>query len=345
MYKIENEKLPALFSAVSGYMDLYLPLRRKGQAGYGIWAEGETPALEELNTVSSPKDFFFPQSENLYTCYREGKKLSIEPEELKDKPFALFGIRACDAKGLEILDRVFLAEPADTFYQARREQGILITRACGEPEETCFCTAFGIDPTEPAGDVSTWTVGEFLCWEPRTQKGRELTEKLSGLLKPADEADEKALEAWKGEAGAAADRLPYGKLDLEPFCRAELLDLFHSPKWQELYPACLGCGTCTFICPTCQCYDIRDYDTGSGVRRFRCWDSCMYSDFTLMAHGNIRTTQMERFRQRFMHKLVYFPENNGGVFSCVGCGRCLKKCPSSLNIVKVIKSLGGQEHE
>ena len=112
---------------------------------------------------------------------------------------------------------------------------------------------------------------------------------------------------------------------------------------RDRYKACLACGTCTFICPTCQCYDIRDYNTGNGIQRFRCWDSCMYSDFTLMAHGNIRNSQKERFRQRFMHKLVYFPENNDGMFSCVGCGRCVSKCPSSLNIVKVIKSLGVSE--
>ena len=64
----------------------------------------------------------------------------------------------------------------------------------------------------------------------------------------------------------------------------------------------------------------------------------MYSDFTMMAHGNNRTSQMQRFRQRFMHKLQYFPVNNGGMFSCVGCGRCVDRCPSSLNIVKVIKA-------
>ena len=100
--------------------------------------------------------------------------------------------------------------------------------------------------------------------------------------------------------------------------------------------------TCTFVCPTCQCYDIKDYDTGHGVKRYRCWDSCMYSDFTMMAHGNNRTSQMQRFRQRFMHKLVYFPANNDGMYSCVGCGRCVDKCPASLNIVKVIKAFENQ---
>ncbi len=63
--------------------------------------------------------------------------------------------------------------------------------------------------------------------------------------------------------------------------------------------------------------------------------------FTMMAAGNNRTTQLQRFRQRFMHKLVYFPDNNDGMYSCVGCGRCVEKCPQSLNIVKVIKRMGG----
>ena len=120
---------------------------------------------------------------------------------------------------------------------------------------------------------------------------------------------------------------------------------FIQAAWDALSATCLGCGTCTFVCPTCQCYDIKDFNTGSGVIRFRCWDSCMYSDFTKMAHGNNRLTQKERFRQRFMHKLVYFPENNDGVFSCVGCGRCLAKCPISMNIVKVMKKIGGKKGE
>ena len=66
----------------------------------------------------------------------------------------------------------------------------------------------------------------------------------------------------------------------------------------------------------------------------------MYSDFTLMAAANNRLTQMQRYRQRFMHKLVYFPENNNGLYMCVGCGRCVDKCPQALNIVKVIKTMG-----
>lgn len=340
MYKIAKEQLPSLFAAIKAQMDLYMPLTKNGQVNYGIWSEEEETALDALNSVKSPKDFFFPQSETLYTCYMEGKNISVTPEELRDAPFAVFGIRACDVQGLTVLDQVFLADPVDSYYKARREHGILISAACHEPEETCFCKAFGIDAHDPAGDVATWTVGDTLYWEPKTEKGEKLTESLNALLAPAGDEGKEAVKKEQEDICAITEKLPYANLSLDAFKEAELLDLFNSPKWDELYKACLGCGTCTFICPTCQCYDIRDYNTGREIKRFRCWDSCMYSDFTLMAHGNIRNTQKERFRQRFMHKLVYFQENNDGMFSCVGCGRCVNKCPSNLNIVKVIKSLG-----
>ena len=150
------------------------------------------------------------------------------------------------------------------------------------------------------------------------------------------------MEAQKETVRAIVEKLPYTHLSLEGWNGDDMMERFNSPVWEELYHPCLACGTCTFVCPTCQCYDIKDYDTGHGIQRYRCWDSCMYSDFTMMAHGNNRNSQMQRFRQRFMHKLVYFPANNNGMYSCVGGGRCVEKCPSSLNIVKVIKAFEKQ---
>ena len=118
------------------------------------------------------------------------------------------------------------------------------------------------------------------------------------------------------------------------------LKVFNSKIWEQMAAGCLSCCTCTYVCPTCHCYDIRDYqETEERTQRYRCWDSCMAKDFTLMAHGSPRKTKVERFRQRYMHKLVYFPENNDGEYACVGCGRCLQKCPVQLNIVKVAKAL------
>ena len=335
MYKIQKDKLPALYAAIAAHSDLFLPVKTAGQVNFGLWAEDTEVAIDTLKTVKSAKDIFFPQSESLYAVHRKEGKLQIQSAELCPKPFVVFGIRGCDVKGLEVLDKVFLSQPVDSYYAARRQMGTVVSLACGRPETSCFCKVFGVDCAAPTGDVITWLVGDTLYWEPGTEKGEALTASLASLLEKTDEA---AVEAEQAKIRAIVERLPYSHLSLDKW-GAEAADRnFDSPLWEQLYSPCLACGTCTFVCPTCQCYDIKDYDTGSGVQRYRCWDSCMYSDFTMMAHGNNRTSQMQRFRQRFMHKLAYFPANNDGMFSCVGCGRCVDKCPSHLNIVKVIKA-------
>ena len=342
MYKIAKENLSALFQSIAENQELYLPVEVSGQVNFKAWTQDANVSLETLKTVKSPKDAFFPQSENLYTVQREGKKLSIEPQALKEQNFVVFGMKACDIQGVKVLDNVFLSDPIDSFYAARREHGTIVAMACHEPEESCFCKAFGIDCAEPAADVATWMVEGELYWKALTEKGEALTKVVESLLVEADGADAEKLEAEKNAIHTIVEKLPYSNLSLEGWNGDALTEKFNSPVWEELYKPCLACGTCTFVCPTCQCYDIKDYDTGHGVKRYRCWDSCMYSDFTMMAHGNNRTSQLQRFRQRFMHKLVYYPANNNGMYSCVGCGRCVEKCPASLNIVKVIKAFEKQ---
>ena len=342
MYKIAKENLSALFQSIAENQELYLPVEVSGQVNFKAWTPDAKVSLETLKTVKSPKDAFFPQSENLYTVQREGKKLSIEPQALKEQNFVVFGMKACDIQGVKVLDNVFLSDPIDSFYAARREHGTIVAMACHEPEESCFCKAFGIDCAEPAADVATWMVEGELYWKALTEKGEALTKAVESLLVEADGADAEKLEAEKTAIHTIVEKLPYSNLSLEGWNEDALTEKFNSPVWEELYKPCLACGTCTFVCPTCQCYDIKDYDTGHGVKRYRCWDSCMYSDFTMMAHGNNRTSQLQRFRQRFMHKLVYYPANNNGMYSCVGCGRCVEKCPASLNIVKVIKAFEKQ---
>ncbi len=340
MLKIAKADLTKLYAAIAETGDLFVPAKVAGQTNFTLWTEETQVDVDTLKTVKSPKDVFFPQSENLYTVNKVDNKYKITPEELCARQFVVFGMKACDIQGIRVLDKVFLSNPVDSFYKARRDNGTIVALACGEPEESCFCQVFGIDCAEPEADVACWIVGEDLCWKALTEKGEALTAKVAALLSEGDEA---AVEAKKAEIRAIVEKLPYTGLDLEGWHGDATKEKFDSPVWEELYKPCLACGTCTFVCPTCQCYDIKDYDTGHGIQRYRCWDSCMYSDFTMMAHGNNRTSQLQRFRQRFMHKLVYFPANNDGMYSCVGCGRCVDKCPAHLNIVKVIKAFQKEE--
>lgn len=341
MRKIAMDKLPLLLAAMDGPRQLWLPVERDGRVDFELWQEGANVSLAG-KTGKSCKDFFFPQTEDIVTFKTKGKEISIIEKARPDAPFVVFGMRGCDAAGMEVLDRVFLSDPKDTFYEARRRAGTIVSVACAAPDESCFCTAFGIDPAKPAGDVTVWIAGDTLYWKAVTEKGEALTAELSSLLEDAGEAGDKAVAAEQERITAEIRDMPFAGITPPKVTEA---DWFGSSNWAKLSKSCLGCGTCTFVCPTCQCYDIRDRDSGDGVRRFRCWDSCMYSDFTLMAHGNIRNTQLQRYRQRFMHKLVYFPANNDGMYSCVGCGRCVERCPSALNIVKVMRTMEANADE
>ena len=317
---------------------VYAPVEKDALITYERYEDGMTLRLDEVSPDKSPKDVLFPQWEDLMQFRMEGKSIEITEQERCDEDYVIFGMRACDIQAFEVLDKVFLAEPVDTYYASRRAHGVIVAIACGNPRETCFCKTFGIDPAAPKADVVLWQVGDEYYCDAYTEKGKELMAAWD-----TEEADEMPVDWVKGEIAKKYAALPCGTLSLKNLDGDHMMEMFNSPKWKKLSMACLGCGSCTFACPTCQCYDIRDYDTGHGIQRYRCWDSCMYSDFTMMAGGQSRPTQLERYRQRFMHKLSYFPANNDGMYSCVGCGRCVRKCPQNLNIVKVIKALGEEQ--
>ena len=336
MLRISADKLDSLFEAIAAKQALYIPADREdGEAEYKKFESG-MKLTGRLNTLRSAKDFFFPQTEDIVEFKMDGKKIEVNDIRTECEDFVIFGVRACDARSFTILDKVYLVDPVDSFYKNRRDHGTVVTLACDRPAETCFCQTFGIDPTAPEGDCACWNDGNYYYFKANTEKGQSFLDSIADLLEDGDTAE---LEASVAKTKEIMKKLPLAELSTENFGGDKLNEYFRSDKWAELSESCLGCGTCTFVCPTCQCYDIKDFNTGNGIKRYRCWDSCMYSDFTKMAHGNPRLTQLERFRQRFMHKLVYFPANNNGEFGCVGCGRCLSKCPISMNIVKVMKAL------
>lgn len=341
MRKISIDKLNDLFALVSSSETLYIPVDTESGAKYEKWEDGKKLS-DALNTVRSAKDFFFPQTENLMDFKVEGKNIEIIDTRSECEDFVIFGVRACDVKSFEVLDRVFLAEPVDSYYKNRRDHATIVSMACNKPVETCFCKTFGIDASDPEGDVVCYKTDDSILFEAKTDKGEKFLESVSGIT---EDAAKTAADGQKELIRERLSKLPLAELDASAFGSGKTKEFFDAPEWGELSESCLGCGTCTFVCPTCQCYDIKDFNTGHGVKRFRCWDSCMYSDFTKMSAGQPRLTQLERFRQRFMHKLVYYPTNNDGLFSCVGCGRCMAKCPIQMNIVKVMKKLGGRAND
>jgi len=119
-----------------------------------------------------------------------------------------------------------------------------------------------------------------------------------------------------------------------------LLDLHEAPFWDDIAFACINCGTCTYVCPTCWCFDIQDEAKQKQSSRFRNWDTCMSPLFTRHATGhNPRGAKVQRVRQRFMHKLKYFLDKYDQGIMCVGCGRCVKSCPVNIDIRQVAHTM------
>lgn len=339
MLSIAKDKIDSLFELIGSKQPLYLPVdNNSGKADFAKWQKG-TKLSEKLKTTRSAKDFFFPKTEHLVSYEMSGKEVKVVDPRKDVGDFVIFGVRACDARGFTAIDNVYLnMNPVDSYYKNRREHGTVIVLACNEPAKTCFCSTFGIDASlaKPAGDVSCWLADGKYYFEANTDKGKAFVENAKSAL---EDADTSAVEACRKDIAEKVKKLPFAHLDLSKFQGKDMLKIFNSKIWDKVSEPCVGCGTCTYVCPTCMCFDVRDFATSNGVRQIRCWDSCMYNDFTQMAAENPRHTQKERSRQRFMHKLMYYPMAHDGMFSCVGCGRCVENCPVNMNIVKVIKAV------
>ncbi|MGL6168603.1 MAG: 4Fe-4S dicluster domain-containing protein [Fusobacteriaceae bacterium] len=340
MKKLLKNNLDNLWKKIDEEYNLFLPKMDKGTLKFKNFHEDGELDLKTLKTVVPLKNFVFPQSETYLKFKTENKKIKFNIESVSEDKYVIFGARPCDIKSLEILENIFLREPVDTYYKAHRDRGIVISLACNNIESSCFCEVFGV---EPAGvlkstDVALVDCGDFYYWNEVSENGKRLSELLKDILEDVKSEDEILYNETRERIAKMSAENTLNNLEIDKI--PDLKEVFENEKvWKELARRCLACGSCTYVCPTCHCYDVKDYAGNNGGERFRCWDSCMYSDFTLMAHGNPRTTQMQRVRQRFMHKLVYYPANHDGVYSCVGCGRCIEKCPVHLDIVKVIKKL------
>ena len=331
--KVSLAKLDEFFSAIAHSERLYLPVDTTAGAEYKEWAEG-TKWSDALNTVRSAKDFFFPQTENLMDFKMQDKKIELIDTRRETEDFVVFGVRACDARAFRVLDNVFLAEPVDTYYQNRRKHGTIVTVACTRPVETCFCGTFDIDPANADGDVNAYKAEDALYLQAVTEKGEKLLETLASVT---EDADEKPVEEQKALIKERMAKLPLAELRPDAFGKDKTSEFFNAPEWKDLYQACLGCGTCTFVCPTCQCFNISDEGDPLEGRRLRSWDNCMSPLFTREASGhNPRTAKALRMRNRVSHKYWYAPDYSDGRFACTGCGRCIKQCPVSLDIREIV---------
>jgi ferredoxin len=215
----------------------------------------------------SPKAATFPQTEELLQVTREGadKKPEIH-ETLPQGKNVVIGCRPCGARGKLIFNPVYDTEKIKhQYFIQRRHNTIFITLACDRPETTCFCHSVGGGPADTAGsDVLLTLVGEGYVARSVTPEGEEilkhaLFEDAGSKGKEADGKNAKALEMM----GPAHD---YASAPAKILARFDDMDF-----WTAQSAKCISCGACTYMCPTCYCFNITDDDLGLTSRRIRTW--------------------------------------------------------------------------
>jgi sulfhydrogenase subunit beta (sulfur reductase) len=333
---IREEKIADLLRAISGKgRTAVAPVEDAGIVVFRAVGPEDRLRLDALRARRSIKEFLFPMTETLFEFSHGGEAVDLSHREPDRAETVIWGCRPCDAGALAVLDAVFGDNVRDEGYFARRAKTTIVSTACEAPDGHCFCTSVGGSPVSEAGSdvlLRRQADGRFQA-RALTEKGEALLGEFAAFFEePGPEADV-----------VGAPEVPE-RFDLpELKGRIEAPGFFDGGVWEEVALACMGCGACAFVCPTCHCFDVVDEGDLSSGRRVRNWDSCGFGLFTKEAAGhNPRATQPARYRQRVMHKFSYLP-GRYQILGCVGCGRCSALCPAGLDIAAVAARLARAE--
>ena len=312
---IQTASIDRWLEKLSADAVVFVPQQRQGaDVVLEPIAQGKRAAKYRRLSESS-KRLLLPQIDDLVR-FENGRGQPI----LDTTERILFGLRPCDSAAVAILDEFFGRNFPDPNYGARRQHMRLIVLACMESEETCFCVSAGTGPVAVAGTPA----GEAMI----AQGGELFTDPGADAQHRLDEFQQKT------QAGQKV------RLDLE---RARKIIVDHAEPdgfWEKVADLCLMCGGCSYLCPTCTCYNIVDRPTGpgKGVRQ-RLADTCVLGGFTREASGhNPRGAHSLRCGHRYLHKLGG-SDVKSRPYRCVGCGRCASTCITRMGIIRVVEDL------
>jgi len=333
--KIQKTDLGKLLNQWSQEFTIVVPWRDNGLATWAKCDGTDTSFVDWYrNTVIPAKANFLPSQEELFHFQKGEKGYHIELPASDEHKRLIFGIRPCDARALTIVAPIFEELYEDSYYLAKRKNTVLVGLGCTNPCDSCFCTSLGINPGESSDvDLMVTDIGDQFLIEGISEAGTELITRASEV-EEATEAD----EAKAREAKEASYQKVTRKVDAENI-REKLLACFEDEgHWEKVAAKCISCGICTFLCPTCFCFDINDELVKKQGTRFRSWDSCAFSIYTEMPMENPREEKWRRVRQKVCHKFEFHPMSYD-VIACVGCGRCIRQCPVNWDITQVLNNL------
>jgi ferredoxin len=333
--------LNKFYEAIMAGHETYAPVEKFGKFDFNrVSRIGECNPESPISKTQSIKPLFFPRSAKVmkYVATSAGTEVSEVDEDPLAGKRVILGAKHCDARALQVLDKVYNWDYIDTDYQKRRENTIIISTRCDKADTHCFCTSLDYDVENlDALDVLVVNGADGKIYlQSRTEKGAEflqtdVTRHASRVTKEIAAPDLK--KQYDSFSGTFRLKMDYKEVN------AKLSRIFDTPEFENVSGNCVSCNTCAFVCPTCHCFKISDEKVKDTGVRYKSYDSCNNGYFTLMAGGhNPRPVKYRRWRQRAMHKFVYYKERFGENL-CVGCGKCTIACPVNISIFEVVNQV------
>lgn len=265
------------------------------------------------------KKYFFPAKQKILKYDRGNYE-----EVLDESKQVLLGVNVVDLKAIQFLDQVYAKDP---YYQERVKNTILIGLSSGPKDKIkfkSFVMNFGAEVLEHI------RFDLFLC--RRKGNGFHVFTGSEDGQRILDEFKYKDFEHINYRGPFHEGEIDKSALDI----REKLKNKYVKKIWDELGAKCIECGKCSYVCPCCYCFEIKDDANGD---RFREWSNCFQHEFSEVTgdHKFINSTA-ERLFFYYYHKFVRDMEKFN-MPGCVGCGRCTRACPVGIDINKVIKQI------
>ncbi|MCX7975108.1 MAG: 4Fe-4S dicluster domain-containing protein [Candidatus Aminicenantes bacterium] len=336
--KLKRQNLFPFLQAISNGAELWGPIKKDNQTIFNFVPTEEIAKLN-LNftrTLLPPKKLFVPPSFIMFQVTNKG----YQEDYSWIKERVLFGLHPCDLHGLLNLDRIFAQNFPDSYYVQARQKTLLLGLSCW-PDDYCLCQSTHTDIIEEGFDLFFTDLEDYYLVWIGSSKGDDLIRlKPEFFEEGLNEKDIESYIKWRERRAQAF------KTKINFVFMPDLMELkYNSPLWEKAGAACLACGSCSMVCPTCNCYNVRDEISlgNKPGRRVREWDSCTLLEYSLVAGGeNFREKKSSRLKLWYTHKLQAFGSKFGKP-SCVGCGRCLVTCPVGINVKSISDSLEGQK--
>lgn len=335
--KLKKQNLHPFLRAVSQEAELWAPVRQaNNKHSFQLISDFSSIDLNYTRTILPPRKLLLPPKFNMFQASPRGYIEDYSHVTQK----VLFGIHPCDLHGLLIFDQFHRQAFEDPYYWKAKEKTLIFGHSCW-PDENCFCKFTHTHLIEEGYDLFFSELDDhYLVWIGSSRGDDCLLLAPELFEESISEDDIKSYILWQEKRNEAF------KLQVNFVSMPDLMELrYHHHLWETLGQACLSCGSCSMVCPTCNCYNVNDHpllsQDASDIRR--CWDSCMLENYSAVAGGeNFREKRSQRLKLWYTHKLQAYISKYGKP-ACVGCGRCISTCPVDINIYTVARALEGEE--